>query len=474
MTQGWGAPRVDAGRRRALLALGAVAAAAAAGFLVGTRFGGGTGGATKTVMKTSPREMVEEAAKSIGKLRAFRVYVGPVGDMGWSYEHDQGRRYVEEVLRGLVETAYAEQVPEDRVGQVIDDAVSNGYGLIFTTSFGYMNATNEKAGMYPQVLFGHCSGYKRMHPNIVTYFAEAYQAYYLNGILAGAMTRTGKVGYVAAHLIPEVIRHINAFTIGVREGARLAGRNPDEVKVIVKGPLGAWYAPDKARAAAEALIAEGVDVIAFTEDSTAIVTTVADYYSQGRRVYTFAHYSDMKRVVKGDAKNAVLAGQIVDWGPLYLELVIRAILARSVAPDKPGESDIWSYFPPATPRDYWWDMRMGVFDIAPPRMFREKYLYECHLVPDVYEGGELKEYMGCLRRAQEEVIREYVSKDVPGEVLEYVLKRRREILDGSWDPFTGPIRDTEGRVRIPAGMRASHDELWNMKWFVEGVVYKRA
>ncbi len=465
---------MDAGRRRILLALGAVAAAAVTGFIVGARLGGGPGSASKTVMETSPREVVEEAARNVGKLKAFWVYVGPVGDMGWSYEHDQGRRYVEEVLRGLVETGYAEQVPEDRVGQVIDDAVSNGYGLIFTTSFGYMNATNEKAGMYPQVLFGHCSGYKRMHPNIVTYFAEAYQAYYLDGILAGAMTKTGKVGYVAAHLIPEVIRHINAFTLGVREGARLVGRNPDEVKVIVKGPLGAWYAPDKARAAAEALIAEGVDVIAFTEDSTAIVTTVADYYSQGRRVYTFAHYSDMKRVVKGDAKNAVLAGQIVDWGPLYLELVIRAILARSVNPDKPGETDIWSYFPPATPRDYWWDMRMGVFDIAPPRMFREKYISECHLVPDVYEAGELKEYMGCLRRAQEEVIREYVSKDVPEEVLEYVLKRRREILDGSWDPFTGPIRDTEGRVRIPAGMRASHDELWNMKWFVEGVVYRRA
>jgi simple sugar transport system substrate-binding protein len=333
-----------------------------------------------------------------------------------------------------------------------------------------MDATNEKACQYPRVLFGHCSGYKRMHPNIVTYFAEAYHAYYLNGIIAGAMTKTGKVGYVAAHLIPEVKRHINAFAIGVREGAKLAGKNPNEVKVIVKGPLGAWYAPEKARAAAESLIAQGVDVIAFTEDSTAIVKTVAEYYLKGKRVYTFAHYSDMKRFVEKAARDAVLAGQVVGWGPLYLELVMRALLAKTVNPERPGETDIWSYFPPSTPRDYWWDMRMGVFDIAPPREFRARYITECKLIPDVYEGRELKEYMGCLRRVQEEVIRGYVSRDIPEEVLEYVLKRRREILDGSWDPFTGPIRDNQGRLRIEPGMRASHDMLWNMDWFVEGVV----
>jgi len=113
---------------------------------------------------------------------------------------------------------------------------------------------------------------------------------------------------------------------------------------------------------------------------------------------------------------------------------------------------------------------MGVFDIAPPREFRARYITECKLIPDVYEGRELKEYMGCLRRVQEEVIRGYVSRDIPEEVLEYVLKRRREILDGSWDPFTGPIRDNQGRLRIEPGMRASHDMLWNMDWFVEGVV----
>ncbi len=453
-------------RRAAIAAVAAAGAALALGYVLGRGGGAPAAKTTRTILET----MTERSGAKGPLLKAYWIYIGPIGDMGWSYEHDQGRKYVEKILDGFVETGYDEQVPEDRVGQVIDSAVAKGYNLIFTTSFGYMDATNAKAGQYPRVLFGHCSGYKRMHPNVVTYFAEAYQAYYLNGIIAGAMTKTGKVGYVAAQLIPEVKRHINAFAIGVREGARLAGRNPEEVKVLVRGPLGAWYAPDKARAEAEALIAQGVDVIAFTEDSTAIVTTVAGYYAKGRRVYTFSHYSDMKRILRGDEKNAVLAGQIVDWGPLYLEIVMRALIARQLSPGKPGETPVWSEFPPSTPRDYWWDMRMGVFDIAPPREFRRAYEEKCRLIPDVYEHGELKEYMGCLRRVEEEIIRSYVSKDIPEDVLNYVLKRRREILDGSWDPFTGPIRDNKGRLRIPPGMRASHDMLWNMDWFVEGVV----
>ncbi len=458
---------MNRGRRAALAAIAAAGAALALGYFLGRSSGGPGAQQTRSILET----LTEKGEAGGPLLKAYWIYVGPIGDMGWSYEHDQGRKYVESILRGLIETGYDEQVPEDRVGQVIDSAVAKGYNLIFATSFGYMDATNAKAGAYPKILFGHCSGYKRLHPNIVTYFAEAYQAYYLNGIIAGAMTRTGKVGYVAAQLIPEVKRHINAFTIGVREGAKLAGRNPDEVKVLVRGPLGAWYAPDKARAEAEALIAQGVDVIAFTEDSTAIVTTVAEYYAKGRRVYTFSHYSDMKRILKGKEKNAVLAGQIVDWGPLYLEIVMRALLARRLSPDKPGENPVWSEFPPSTPRDYWWDMRMGVFDIAPPREFRRAYEEKCKLIPDIYdERGELKEYMGCLRRVEEEIIRSYVSKDIPENVLSYVLRRRREILDGSWDPFTGPIRDNSGRLRIPPGMRASHDMLWNMDWFVEGVV----
>ena len=455
---------MDPSRRKALIAIGGAAVALAAGYLIG-RFAGAPGSKS-----TESAHLTETPVSGLKPIKAYWIYVGPVGDLGWSYEHDQGRKYVESVLKGLVETGYIEKVPEDQVGQVIENAIAEGYELIFTTSFGYMDETNRMAGQYPRVLFGHCSGYKRMHPNVLTYFAEAYQAYYLNGIIAGAMTKTGKVGYVAAQLIPEVKRHINAFAIGVREGAKLTGKNPNEVRVIVKGPLGAWYAPDKARAAAEALIAQNVDVIAFTEDSTAIVNTVADYYMKGRRVYTFSHYSDMKRFVPKEARDAVLAGQIVDWGPLYLEIVMRALLAKTINPERPGETPIWSDFPPATPRDYWWDMRMGVFDIAPPREFREMYHSKCKLIPDVYEDGRLAEYMGCLLRVEEEVIRSYVSKDVPEDVLEYVLKRRREILNGSWDPYTGPIYDNKGKLRIPPRMRASHDQLWNIDWFVEGVV----
>ncbi|HIC99103.1 MAG TPA: hypothetical protein EYP08_05575 [Pyrodictiaceae archaeon] len=122
-------------------------------------------------------------------------------------------------------------------------------------------------------------------------------------------------------------------------------------------------------------------------------------------------------------------------------------------------------------------MREGVFDIAPPRMMHEKAAQKCKLTYDTYENGNLVEYMGCLRRVEEEVIREYVNPilmqaKIPGKnitVLDYVLWRRRQILDGSWDPFTGPIYDNEGKLRIEKGYRASHDMLWNMDWFVEGV-----
>ena len=406
------------------------------------------------------------------KFKAAWIYVGPIGDYGWSYEHDQGRKIVEKVLGpsglGVIsETAYRESVPEDRVSKVIEDFISQGYDIVYTTSFGYMDATNEAARKHPSKIFAHCSGYKRLAPNVATYFAEAYLAYYLNGIMAGALTKSNKIGYVAAHLIPEVIRHINAFTIGVREV------NPKAEVYVVR--IGAWYNPPKAREAAEALIAQGVDVLAFTEDSPTVLQVAESYQSKGIKIWSFSHYSDMKRF----GKKAMLAGQIVDWGPLYIELTMRAIYALYALENGDEEAFrwIWAGFPESTPRDYWWGMREGVFDIAPPRMMHERATKECRLTYDTYKNGDLAEYMGCLRRVEEEVIKEYVNPilmqvKIPGKnisVLDYVLWRRRQILDGSWDPFTGPIYDNEGKLRIEKGYRASHDMLWNMDWFVEGV-----
>ncbi|HDD63701.1 MAG TPA: BMP family ABC transporter substrate-binding protein, partial [Thermoprotei archaeon] len=181
---------------------------------------------------TQLKSIIEEK-----KIKAAWIYVGPIGDYGWTHAHDVGRRICEATFPWL-ETAYAESVSEADVERYIDMFISEGYNVIFTTSFGFMTATIEAGEKHPDVIFFHCSGYMR-RPNVGTYFAEFYQLYYLNGLMAGALTKTGKIGYIAAHPIPEVIRHINAFTLGVREV------NPNAT-VYVRW-LFKWYDPAGAR-----------------------------------------------------------------------------------------------------------------------------------------------------------------------------------------------------------------------------------
>ncbi|MEM2354608.1 MAG: BMP family ABC transporter substrate-binding protein, partial [Desulfurococcaceae archaeon] len=217
------------------------------------------------IQSTTPTPSSQPAWTPPERIRAAWIYVGPVGDMGWSYMHDIGRRVVEELFGDWLKTTYKESVTEAQLLSVIDELVAQGYNVIFTTSFEFMDMTIEAAKKYPDVMFFHCSGYKRA-PNVGTYFADLYQVYYLNGLLAGALTKTDKIGYVAAHLIPEVVRHINAFAIGAKEVGEQLGK---DIKVYVI-EIGAWYDPARARQAAEVLHRQyGVDVLAFTEDSTA-------------------------------------------------------------------------------------------------------------------------------------------------------------------------------------------------------------
>ncbi|MEM2195860.1 MAG: BMP family ABC transporter substrate-binding protein, partial [Sulfolobales archaeon] len=149
--------------------------------------------------------------------------VGPIGDLGWSYMHDLGRRVFESLFKQWLETTYYEAVSEAELLSRIDELVRAGYTVIFTTSFEFMEKTYEAAKKYPNVMFFHCSGYMRWD-NMGTYFADLYQVYYLNGLMAGALTKTGKIGYVAAFTIPEVIRHINAFAIGAKEVGEQLGK----------------------------------------------------------------------------------------------------------------------------------------------------------------------------------------------------------------------------------------------------------
>ncbi|MDD2433624.1 MAG: BMP family ABC transporter substrate-binding protein, partial [Clostridia bacterium] len=161
------------------------------------------------------------------------VYVGPIGDGGWTYSHNEGRLYLEEQLK--VPTIYKESVPEEaECEKVIYDMIDEGCNIIFATSFGFMDWVEKAAKNYPDVIFLHCSGFKT-HENMGAYFGRMYQPRYLSGIVAGLKTETNKIGYVAAHSIPEVLRGINAFTLGVRSV------NP-EATVSVKWTK-TWYYP---------------------------------------------------------------------------------------------------------------------------------------------------------------------------------------------------------------------------------------
>jgi len=211
-------------------------------------------------------------------LKACFIYVGPIGDVGWTYAHDEGRRAAEKAIPGLT-TQYVESVKPADTLATVDRLVAGGCNVIFTTSFDFMDQTLEAAKKHPNVIFAHASGFKRA-PNMLTYMADFYQIYYLNGLMAGALTKSGKVGYVAAFPIPELKRHISAFALGVR------AVNP-RATVNVKW-INAWYSPVKAREAAEALMAEGNDILAFTEDTPTVIQTAAR-----RRVPSFSHYNSM-------------------------------------------------------------------------------------------------------------------------------------------------------------------------------------
>ena len=189
------------------------------------------------------------AAASEKKIKAGFVYVGPVGDYGFTYGHDEGRRFAEQELPWL-ETTYIESVSESDSARIIDRLIQEEKcDVVFTTSFGYMDDTIKAGKKYPNKTFMHCSGFKRSD-NVGTYFGDLYQIYYLNGLMAGALTKTNKIGYVGAFPIPELVRHINAYALGIK------AVNP-KAQVDVRWTY-AWYGPDKAKEAAESLIGEGV------------------------------------------------------------------------------------------------------------------------------------------------------------------------------------------------------------------------
>lgn len=249
-------------------------------------------------------EAEEEEAMEEEKLTVAFIYIGQPGDLGWTYEHERGRLALEEALGEQVETLTVPDVPEGPDAEKsIRDVVNQGADVVFTTSFGYMDPTLTVAQDNPEVIFEHCSGFKT-NDNMATYFGRMYQPRYLSGLVAGSMTEDNSIGYVAAFPIPEVLRGINAFTLGVREV------NPDAVVKVVW--TNTWYDPVKEREAAQALLDEGVDIIAQHQD-----TTEPQKAAQEAGKLSIGYDSDMAQFV-GDT---VLTSPIWNWGTYYVDTV---------------------------------------------------------------------------------------------------------------------------------------------------------
>ncbi|MCD8552708.1 BMP family ABC transporter substrate-binding protein [Seleniivibrio sp.] len=251
----------------------------------------------------APEAKSAEAALPAGKdIRAAFVYVGPVGDGGWTFAHDLGRQMMAK-LPYVKDVTFIESVPEGAEStRIITSLAQKGYNLIFTTSFGYMDPTIEVAAKFPDVVFMHCSGYKSAE-NVGTYFGRIYQPRYLAGMVAGKMTKSNIIGYVAAFPIPEVIRGINAFTLGVRSV------NPKAVVKVVWTQT--WFDPGKERDAAESLLDVKADVITMHQDTPAPLQA-----AEKRGAFAIGYNSDMASQIPG----AWLTAPVWNWGTLYEEI----------------------------------------------------------------------------------------------------------------------------------------------------------
>jgi basic membrane protein A len=230
------------------------------------------------------------------------VYVGPIGDHGWTYRHDVGRLAIEKAFGDKVKTSFVENVSEGPDAErVVRQLASSGHDLIFTTSFGYMNPTLKVAKRFPKVRFEHATGYKRAK-NVSTYSARFYQGRYVLGVIAGKMSKTNTIGYVASFPIPEVVRGINAFILGARSV------NPKmKIKVVW---VSTWYDPAKEGDAAKALIDQGADIISQHTDSPAPLQV-----AQQRGVMGFGQASDMIHF----APKAQLTAIIDNWDAYYIQ-----------------------------------------------------------------------------------------------------------------------------------------------------------
>src|SRR5271167_3703633 len=262
---------------------------------------------------------MSSGAWAADKLKVGFIYLGPVGDLGWTYQHELARQAVAQEFGDKVETTYLENVPEGPDAErAIEQLVRAGNKLIFTTSFGYMDPTLKVAKKYPNVHFEHCSGYKR-DANMATYSSRWYQGRYIQGQIAAKMSKSGVLGYIGSFPIPEVVSGINATMLGAQS------INPNiKVKIIW---VNTWFDPGKEADAAKALLDQGADVIMQHTDSPAAMQAAAT-----KGAYAFGQDSDM---IKFGPKTQLTA--IVDnWAPYYDDRVKAELAGKWASTDTWG------------------------------------------------------------------------------------------------------------------------------------------
>ena len=334
------------------------------------------------------------AAPAAAPLNVGFVYISPIGDAGWTTQHDQARKEMEKALGNKITTKFVENVPESADAErVIRDLAQTGSKLVITTSFGYMNPTLKVAKQFPNVKFIHLTGYKTT-ANVANTNARFYEGRYLAGVLAGKMSKTHVAGYVAAFPIPEVLQGVNAFTRGMRSVDPKA-----EVKVVW---VNSWFDPGKERDAAITLIGQGADVVTHHTDSTAVVQAAEE---KGK--YAIAYHSDMKKY----GPKAQLAAVTHHWGEYYTKQ------AQAVLDGTWKSSSTW---------------------------------------------GGIKDGMVKL---------EGINAAVPADVKQFVLAREKDLVAGKLNPFSAPIKDNDGKVRLDKGV-LDDAALTKMDYFVEGVAGK--
>jgi basic membrane protein A and related proteins len=293
-------------------------------------------GASACSKKAEPQSVVETTATPAaytlpvaGPLKIAFAYVGPVGDAGWTFAHDNGRKQIEEAFGGKVVTSYVENVPEAADAErVIRDMVDQGNKLIFGTTFGYMEPMLKVAADAADVKFEHATGYKTAN-NLRTYDSRTYEGAYLAGILAGAMTKSNTLGVVASIPIPEVIRNVDSFTLGAQSV------NPKiKTKVVW---VNKWFDPPKEGEAAQALIDQGADVLMQNTDSSAVLQA-----AEKAGKFAFGWDSDMSKF----GPNAHLGSAVINWGPYYKKAVKDAL------------EGTWKM------DQVWWGMKEGAIDLV--------------------------------------------------------------------------------------------------------------